>query len=64
MSSHNDRFVILDIESGMYFSAQNACVIDTTKLSQEQLEILNAGTNTQKALLADELGVAISFAAD
>ena len=50
-------FVCLDIESGTFFPAENACLIDTRKLSREELELLDGGTDTDRALLADQHGM-------
>lgn len=49
--------VILDRRSGTFFDLTDACVIDVNRLSDEQLEVLNEGTDTERLRLADEYGV-------
>ena len=55
------RYVVMDTESGTFFSAEHACVIDTTDLNPEELDALNEGTDTERALLADIYGKCIAF---
>lgn len=41
------RFVVLSAD-GTFFAADNAFLIDTTKLSEEKLELLNEGTDSDR----------------
>ena len=54
-------YVCLDIDSGTFFSAENACLIDTRSLTAEELDLLNDGTDTDRALLGDKHGKAWSW---
>lgn len=54
-------YVCLDIDSGTFFSAQDACLIDTRSLSPEELDLLDNGTDTDRALLGDKYGLPWSF---
>ena len=49
-------YVCLDIDSGTFFSAENACLIDTRSLTTEELDLLDNGTDTDRALLGDKHG--------
>ena len=51
------NFVILDLDSGTYFAADNAALIDWTALDDEQKEIMNEGSDTDRCLLADTIGI-------
>jgi len=44
-------YVCLDIDSGTFFSAQNACLIDTRSLSPEELDLLDNGTDEEIAAI-------------
>lgn len=57
-------FVCLDTETGTFFCAGNAVLIDTRLLSSEELETLNEGTDTERLLLADKKGEAIALRFD
>ena len=59
MDSHLAGVVVLDIESGTFFGADGACLIDTRRLSPDELADLNEGTDTDRALLADRHGVTL-----
>ena len=51
-----DDYVVLDFESGTYFSAANSVLINWSKLTEEQLDIMIDGSDTERTLLADEIG--------
>lgn len=52
-----ETLAILDLDSGTYFPAANCVIIDTAKLTDEQLEILEEGSDAERCLLADEVGI-------
>lgn len=41
------RFVVLSAD-GTFFAADNAFLVDTRKLSEEKLELLNEGTDSDR----------------
>lgn len=45
-------FVILDPQSGTFFSADSACLIDTRRLSAVELDTLNEGPDEERAQIA------------
>jgi hypothetical protein len=55
---HNlDSFVVIDPDSGTYFSADSAILLDTTLLSDKESELLIEGTDGDRGDLAAKLGV-------
>jgi hypothetical protein len=52
-----DYFVVVDCASGTFFGADNAFLLDTRKLSEDQLDILNNGANDERGSLAEQLGI-------
>jgi len=56
MSSPLDYFVVVDGISGTFFGAGNAVILDTRKLSDEQLDELNEGSYSEQRKLACEVG--------
>jgi hypothetical protein len=52
-----DYFVIVDCASGTFFGADNAFLLDTRKLSEDELDILNNGTDDERGSLAEQLGI-------
>jgi len=56
MSSPLDYFVVVDAISGTFFGAGNAVILDTRKLSDEQLDELNEGSDSERRKLACEVG--------
>ena len=59
MKDLND-YVVLDLESGTYFSAANSTLINWSKLNADQLDIMINGSDTERCMLADEIGEAYS----
>lgn len=51
------NFVVLDLDSGTYFAADNAALIDWTALDDEQREIMIEGSDTDRCLLAGDVGI-------
>lgn len=51
-----NTYVVLDMRSGTFFGADDACLIDTAKLSPTELEDLNEGTDTDRLQIADDHG--------
>lgn len=51
------RYVVLDCCSGTFFNASHAVLIDTDKLSSEQLDLLDNGSDFDRADLAEEVGI-------
>ena len=49
-------YVVLDLESGTYFSAVNSVLINWSNLNEDQLDIMINGSDTERTLLADEIG--------
>lgn len=52
-----NTYVVLDMRSGTFFGADDACLIDTAKLSPEELEDLNEGTDTDRLQIANKHGI-------
>jgi hypothetical protein len=52
-----ENYFVLDLESSTWFSAVNAVVIDWSKLTEEQQFIMEEGSDTERCLLADEVGI-------
>jgi hypothetical protein len=50
-------FVVVDCCSGTFFGADNAFLLDTRKLSEDELDILNNGTDDERSSLAERLGM-------
>lgn len=59
MPSPLDHFIIIDPISGTFFSADNAVILDTRKLSAEQLDELNEGSDSERRKLACEVGTSL-----
>lgn len=51
------QYVLLDLESGTYFCAADTVLIHWDSLNEEQLDIMINGSDTERCLLADEIGV-------
>jgi hypothetical protein len=51
------NIVILDLDSGTYFAADTAVLVDWTALDDEQKEIMIEGSDTDRCLLADDVGI-------
>lgn len=51
-----DDYVVLDFESRTYFCASNSVLINWSKLNEDQLDIMINGSDTERCLLADEIG--------
>lgn len=51
-----DYHVLLDVESGTFFDAGNAVLIDTRTLTPDELELLNEGSDNDRGLLGSERG--------
>lgn len=57
-SMHNlDPFVIVDPDSGTYFPADTAILLDTTLLSDEEAELLCEGSDGDRGDLAAKVGI-------
>jgi hypothetical protein len=57
MSTSNlDYFVICDRDSGTFFSASDAVILDTRWLNDEELEILNEGSDSERSDLCSSYG--------
>jgi hypothetical protein len=59
-SSDIGYYYVLDAESGTWFSAERTVLIDSRKLSNEQIDILNSGSDNERCELADEVGKPIT----
>jgi hypothetical protein len=51
-----DDYVVLDFESGTYFSAANSVLINWSNLDQDQLDTMINGSDTERIMLADQIG--------
>ena len=51
-----DDYVVLDFESGTYFSAVNSVLINWSNLDQDQLDTMVNGSDTERIMLADQIG--------
>lgn len=56
MKASLSSFFVLDLESGTFFSADRACLINVDQLSDDQLEAFCEGTDTDRVIMADQLG--------
>ena len=54
-----DYFVIVDPDSGTFFGAASAILLDTRKLDEDELDDLNDGTDNDRARLAEKYGTYI-----
>lgn len=52
-----ENYVVLDIESGTYFCAANAVLIDWQNLDEDQRDVMINGSDTERCSLADEIGI-------
>ena len=51
-----DDYVVLDFESGTYFSAADSVLINWSNLDEDQLDTMINGSDTERILLADQIG--------
>jgi hypothetical protein len=51
-----ENYVVLDFESGTYFLASNSVLINWSKLTEDQIDIMINGSDTERTLLADKIG--------
>jgi len=51
-----EDYVVLDFESGTYFAASNSVLINWSNLTEEQVDTMVNGSDTERILLADEIG--------
>jgi hypothetical protein len=51
-----DDYVVLDFESGTYFSAANSVLIKWSNLDEDQLDTMVNGSDTERIMLADQIG--------
>ncbi len=51
-----EDYVVLDFESGTYFPAINTVLINWKELTPEQEDIMVNGSDTERTLLADQIG--------
>ena len=58
MPTPAENFVVCDLYSATYFSFANAVLIDVTKLTEQQLHVLEQGSDSARRELAREVGVA------
>lgn len=61
MSTDLSRFLVLDLCSGAFFQAENACLIDWHSLSEEEKDAFENGSDTDRMLLADDHGQSFSL---
>lgn len=50
-------FVVIDSYSGTFFGADSALLLDTRKLSEEELDDLNEGSDSDRQDLAEKHGI-------
>lgn len=50
-------FVIVEPDSGTFFGADRAYLIDTRALNPEELEMLNEGSDQQRGMLCLQHGI-------
>ena len=51
------EYVVLDLQSGTYFCAADAALIHWDKLTEEQQDTMINGSDTERCLLADDIGI-------
>lgn len=51
-----EDYVVLDLQSGTYFGASDAVLINWSKLNEEEMDTMINGSDTERVLLADQLG--------
>ena len=54
-----EYFIVMDLDSGTYFSADGAVLIDTRELGEDQHEILLNGSDTELADLGSVKGICL-----
>lgn len=54
-----DYYAIVDLDSGTFFGASNAVLLDTRVLSEDELDDLNNGTDSDRSNIAEQYGIAI-----
>ena len=52
-----ENCIVLDLASGTYFSAVTAVLIEWSSLTEEQQDIIENSSDTERCLLADEVGI-------
>ena len=52
-----ENYVVFDFESGTYFCAANAGLINWPALTEEQKKIMIEGSDTERILLADKISI-------
>ena len=61
MSIHNlDYFIVADLDSGTFFGAKGAVILDTRWLYAEELEQLNEGSDYERVDVPDHYGTQTS----
>jgi hypothetical protein len=51
------HLVVLDLMSGTFFDATNAYLVDMRKLSPEEIDTFNDGTDSDRRELAERYGL-------
>jgi hypothetical protein len=65
MSIHNlDYFIVADLDSGTFFGAKGAVILDTRWLSPEELEQLNEGSDSERFDVVDHYGTYLDVLLD
>lgn len=59
MATNLDYYICIDIESGTFFSASTTYILDTRRLSPEQLELLNEGCDDDRSDIAASHGTCL-----
>ena len=48
--------IVVDLDSGTYFCANNAVLVDWDRLNPSELETFITGSDTERSDLAEEIG--------
>lgn len=53
---NSDYYYVLDLDSGTYFSVSRAVLINSADLSEDELDVLENGSDMDRSELGDEVG--------
>lgn len=59
-----NHFIVADLNSGTFFEAKGAVILDTRWLSPEELEQLNEGSDSERFDVVDHYGIYLDVLID
>lgn len=51
-----DHHIVMDLESGTFCGASGTVILDTRKLTPEELELLNEGSDAERSAIGNAYG--------